>query len=417
MQALQGKKRNKRKIINDPVYGFVTLPFDLVFDIIEHPYFQRLRRIRQLGLTSMVYPGAYHTRFHHTIGAMHLGMQALNTLRDKGHEITQAEREAVICGILLHDIGHGPFSHALEYTIVNGMHHEDFSILFMKKLNAEFGGALDLTLEIFQNQYHKKFLHQIISSQLDVDRLDYLTRDSFYTGVNEGIVGVDRIIKLLNVKDDQLVVDEKGIYSIEKFLVARRIMYWQVYLHKTVISAEFLIINILQKAKELVGLGEELFSTPALERFLRHSYTLEDFYNNPDLLQDFASLDDYDIFTCTKVWSKHPDLTLSTLCLQLINRRLYSVEISNTPFSDEQINQLRIKVVRELGISEHDAKYFVFSEEIQNNAYNPKKDSIQILYKDGSTKDISEASDQLNISSLSTPVTKYFLCFPKNMKL
>lgn len=365
----------------------------------------------------MVYPGAYHTRFHHVIGAMHLAKQALDTLKSKGHEITKEESKAVICGVLLHDIGHGPFSHALEYTIVNGIHHEELSIMFMEELNKDFNGELDLTIKIFTNTYHKKFLHQLISSQLDVDRLDYLNRDSFYTGVNEGIVGVDRIIKLLNVHNDELVVDEKGIYSIEKFLVARRIMYWQVYLHKTVVSAEFLIINILTKAKELVLAGEDLFCTSALKIFLKAHYSSDDFKTNPELLKAFAQLDDYDVFTCAKEWSKHPNKTLSTLCSWMINRRLYKVEIGSEVYSEEKISDLQTKTVEHFGIPESDAKYFVFSEAIQNNAYNPMKDRISILYKNGTTRDIGEASDQLNISSLSTPVTKYFLCYPKSIEL
>lgn len=363
----------------------------------------------------MVYPGAYHTRFHHVIGAMHLAKQALDTLKSKGHEITDEESKAVICGVLLHDIGHGPFSHALEYTIVNGIHHEQLSILFMEELNREFNGELDLTIKIFTNTYHKKFLHQLISSQLDVDRLDYLNRDSFYTGVNEGVVGVDRIIKLLNVHDDELVVDEKGIYSIEKFLVARRIMYWQVYLHKTVVSAEFLVINILRKAKELVLAGENLFCTSSLKLFLESNYSHEDFQKNPQLLKEFAQLDDYDVFTCVKEWSKHSNKTLSALCSWMINRKLYRIEITTEEFPENRLLDLQEQTIQKLGIPKKDTKYFVFSEVIQNNAYNPTKDTISILYKNGTTRDIAEASDQLNISSLSTPVTKYFLCYPKTI--
>lgn len=376
-----------------------------------------MRRIRQLGLTSMVYPGAYHTRFHHVIGAMHLVTQALETLKSKGHEITYEESKAVTLGVLLHDIGHGPFSHALEFTIANGINHEQFSILFMEQLNREFDGQLDLTIEIFTNKYHKKFLHQLISSQLDVDRLDYLNRDSFYTGVNEGIVGVDRIIKLLNVHNDELVVDEKGIYSIEKFLVARRIMYWQVYLHKTVVSAEYLIINILKKAKSLFSAGEKLFCTTDLEHFLKNNYTIEDFKSNPDLLRSFAKLDDYDIFTCVKEWTRHENKTLSSLCESMINRKLYKVEISQEPFHPEKIELLKSKTKALMNIPEEDVQYFVFCVPIQNNAYNPMKDRISILYKNGTTLDIGKASDQLNISSLSTPVTKYFLCYPKALQL
>jgi HD superfamily phosphohydrolase len=365
----------------------------------------------------MVYPGAYHTRFHHVIGAMHLANQALETLKSKDHVITEEESKAVICGVLLHDIGHGPFSHALEYTITNGINHEELSILFMEALNKEFKGALDLTIKIFKNTYPKKFLHQIVSSQLDVDRLDYLNRDSFYTGVNEGVIGVDRIIKLLNVHNDELVVDEKGIYSIEKFLVARRIMYWQVYLHKTVVAAEFLIINILKKAKELVQSGENLFCTKALKLFLESNFTLQDFKTNSNLLSYFAELDDYDVFTCAKQWCNHPNKTLSTLCDWMINRKLYKIKIVSDKFPDNIIQKYRQKTVEEFGISESDTKYFVFTDTIENNAYNPKKDRISILYKDKTTRDIGEASDQLNISSLSTPVKKYFICYPKSIEI
>ena len=410
-------KRNKKKIINDPIYGFVNIAYDIVFDIIEHRFFQRLRRIRQIGLTSMVYPGAYHTRFHHVIGAMHLANQALDTLKSKGHQITEDESKAVICGVLLHDIGHGPFSHALEYTITNGINHEELSILFMEALNKEFNGELDLTIKIFKNTYHKKFLHQLVSSQLDVDRLDYLNRDSFYTGVHEGIIGVDRIIKLLNVHNDELVVDEKGIYSIEKFLVARRIMYWQVYLHKTVVAAEFLIINILKKAKELVQKGDNLFCTSSLKLFLESNFTLHDFKNNSNLLSAFSELDDYDVFTCAKQWTNHSDKTLSTLCSWMINRKLYKIKISSEQFPDSTIEQYREKTLKEFEIPENDVQYFVFNETIENNAYNPKKDNISILYKDKTTRDIAEASDQLNISSLSTPVKKYFMCYPKSIEI
>ncbi len=364
----------------------------------------------------MVYPGAYHTRFHHVIGAMHLANQALETLKSKGHKISDEESKAVICGVLLHDIGHGPFSHALEYTITNGINHEELSILFMEELNREFDGQLDLTIKIFKNTYPKKFLHQLVSSQLDVDRLDYLNRDSFYTGVHEGIIGVDRIIKLLNVHNNELVVDEKGIYSIEKFLVARRIMYWQVYLHKTVVAAEFLIINILRKAKELVQSGEDLFCTNALKLFLQANFTLDDFKADTGLLKAFSELDDYDVFTCAKQWSKHSDKTLSTLCNWMINRKLYKIKIVSDQVSESIIDDYKQKTIQELNIPERDTKYFVFSETIENNAYNPKEDRISILYKDKTTRDIAEASDQLNISSLSKPVKKFFICYPKSIQ-
>jgi hypothetical protein len=404
---------NKRKIFNDPIYGFVTIPYDIIYDIIEHPYFQRLRRIRQLGLTSMVYPGAYHTRFHHAIGAMHLAMEAMEVLKFKGHHISEDEQKAVAIAVLVHDIGHGPFSHALEHTMVDGISHEEISVLFMEKLNQVFNQKLSLAIKIFKNDYPKSFLHQLISSQLDVDRLDYLNRDSFYTGVSEGVIGVERIIKLLNVKNDQLVVDEKGVYSIEKFIVARRIMYWQVYLHKTVLAAEFLLIKILTRAKELAMQNVQLFCTPALQHFLYNKLNDKDFANNPLHLETFALLDDYDILTSIKVWTNHDDVVLSMLCNMMINRKLYRVEISKTPFSDEKIESYKNNFISQNNLSYAEKDYFVFTDVIENNAYNPKKDSIQILYKNGHTTDIGIASDQLNISSLSTPVKKYFLCYPK----
>ena len=406
-------QHNKRKIFNDPIYGFVTIPYDIIYDIIEHPYFQRLRRIRQLGLTSMVYPGAYHTRFHHAIGAMHLAMEAMEVLKFKGHHISEEEQKAVAIAVLVHDIGHGPFSHALEHTMVDGISHEEISVLFMEKLNQMFNQKLSLAIKIFKNDYPKSFLHQLISSQLDVDRLDYLNRDSFYTGVSEGVIGVERIIKLLNVKNDQLVVDEKGVYSIEKFIVARRIMYWQVYLHKTVLAAEFLLIKILTRAKELAMQNTQLFCTPALQHFLYNKLNDKDFANNPLHLETFALLDDYDILTSIKVWTNHEDVVLSMLCNMMINRKLYRVEISKTPFSDEKIESYKNNFISQNNLSYAEKDYFVFTDVIENNAYNPKKDSIQILYKNGHTTDIGIASDQLNISSLSIPVKKYFLCYPK----
>lgn len=405
--------RNKRKIINDPLYGFITLPFDIIYDIIEHPYFQRLRRIRQLGLTSMVYPGAYNTRFHHAIGAMYLAMQAVDVLRQKGHELTKEECQGLAIAILLHDIGHGPFSHALEHTLVKNITHEEFSILLMERLNQEFDGQLTLAIQIFQNKYPKLFLHQLISSQLDVDRLDYLNRDSFYTGVQEGVVGVERIIKLLNVKDGNLVVDQKGIYSIEKFLVARRIMYWQVYLHKTVISAEFLLINILRKAKELALEGEELFCSPALREFLYHDHNAKSFEESPDLLLVFSELDDYDILSAIKVWKSHQNYALAKLCTWMVNRNLYKVEMSKTPIEESRIQELTDKVKNEYRFDSKDLPLVVFDNKVENTAYDPSK-GIQILYKNGQLADIGEASDHLNINSLSTPVQKYFVCYPKS---
>lgn len=407
--------RNKKKIINDPLYGFITLPFDIIYDIIEHPYFQRLRRIRQLGLTSMVYPGAYNTRFHHAIGAMHLAMEAVTVLRSKGHEISEEEKEALAIAILLHDIGHGPFSHALEYTLVKDITHEELSMLFMKRLNIAFDGKLDLAIDIFTDQHPKKFLHQLVSSQLDVDRLDYLNRDSFYTGVQEGVIGVERIIKLLNVKDGRIVVDHKGIYSIEKFLVARRIMYWQVYLHKTVISAEFLLINILKRAKALAAEGHELFCSPALRTFLYSEKNLQDFESDEALLHTFSQLDDYDLFTAIKVWIGGEDYTLSKLCDWMINRKLYSVEISDKAISPEHISAIEAKVQEVYDFPPEDLSLVVFTDKVFNIAYDAKS-GINILTKEGNLVDIADASDHLNINSLSDPVEKYFVCYPKKIK-
>lgn len=408
--------QNKRKILNDPVYGFISIPDELIFDIIQHPYFQRLRRIKQLGLTHLVYPGALHTRFHHAIGTMFLMNEAIEVLRSKGHEITDSEAQAVTIAILLHDIGHGPFSHALENSIAYGLTHEDLSNLFMKKLNEEFDGKLTKAIEIFQNRYEKKFLHQLVSSQLDVDRLDYLKRDSFFTGVSEGVISTERIIKMLNIANDNLVIEAKGIYSIEKFLIARRLMYWQVYLHKTVLSAENLLINILKRAKYLVERGIVLFATPAFLEFLKHKYNRSDFENNPELLENFAKLDDYDIFTSIKVWCGCDDQILSLLCTKLVNRDLFEVQLQNHPFDETFLASIKEKVKKLYSVSDEDTKYFIISEQVENNAYTSQHDNINILFKDGTIVDIAKASDLLNIQVLSKLVTKYFLCFPKELK-
>ena len=410
---MENKIYNKKKIFNDPLYGFISLPFNIIFDLIEHPYFQRLRRIKQLGLTHLVYPGALHTRFHHALGAMHLTMRAIEVIRSKGHKVTKKEARATAIGILLHDIGHGPFSHALEFCIVKNVNHEHISTLFMQRLNAQFNGKLDLAIEIFENRYHKTFLHQLISSQLDMDRLDYLKRDSFFTGVSEGVINTDRIISMLNVKDGQLCVEAKGIYSIEKFIIARRLMYWQVYLHKTVLSAEKLIVNILTRAKELANKGEDLFCTDALRYFLYTEHDIDSFKNKPEVLDQFSALDDFDITASIKMWKNHKDPVLSFLCRAQIDRNLFKIELSNSDFSPTYIKELETKVQAELKISEKQLKYFVFSGSIENNAYNPKKDKINLLYKDGSIQDIAEAADQLNISVLSKPVKKYYVCSPK----
>ena len=407
---------NKKKIINDPVYGFITIPSDLVYDLIQHPYVQRLRYIKQLGMTHLVYPGALHTRFHHALGAMHLMGLALETIKSKGQAISYQEEEAVTIAILLHDIGHGPFSHALEHTIVDGVSHEHISTLLMDNLNREFDGKLGLALEIFNNRYHKKFLYQLVSGQLDLDRMDYLNRDSFFTGVSEGVISFDRIIKMLDVVDDQLVVEEKGIYSIEKFLIARRLMYWQVYLHKTVIAAEQMLVKILERAKELSGEGRNLFASPCFSYFLKNSISREEFKNDPRNIERFTKLDDNDIFTSIKVWVNDEDLILSTLCSHLISRNLYQVEITNEPPPIEIINDLADKVTDEYEISDDDTSYFVFTDTIKNKAYSVGDGSIKIVMKDGSIQDIAKASDNSNLESLARTVQKHILCYLKELK-
>ncbi len=402
---------NKLKIFNDPIYGFVTIPYEIVYDLIDHPYFQRLRRIKQLGLTNLVYPGALHTRFHHAMGAMHLMCQAVDTIRSKGHEITEEEAQGVTIAILLHDIGHGPFSHALEHSIVNNITHEVLSEIFMDKLNIQFKGKLDLAIKIFQNKYKKKFLHQLVSSQLDMDRLDYLKRDSFFTGVSEGVISSDRIIKMLNVVNDQLVVEAKGIYSIEKFIIARRLMYWQVYLHKTVLSAENLLVNILRRAKELAEKKVDLFCTPALKTFLYNKYHKEDFIKKNNLIETFALLDDYDIMASVKVWVNHNDKVLSILCKQLVDRNLFKIELQNNAFKDDKISSLKNNAKKQLGLSDKESNYFVFTGNVTNDAYRADKIRINILAKDGTVRDIADASDQLSIDVLAKTVKKHFLCY------
>ncbi len=404
---------NKLKIFNDPIYGFVSINFEIIFDLIEHPYFQRLRRIKQLGLTNLVYPGALHTRFHHAMGAMHLMSEAIEAIRSKGHEITEEEAKGVTIAILLHDIGHGPFSHALEHSIVNNISHEDISELFMQRLNKEFNGQLQLAITIFQNKYKKKFLHQLVSSQLDMDRLDYLKRDSFFTGVSEGVVSSERIIKMLNVVNDQLAIEAKGIYSIEKFIIARRLMYWQVYLHKAVLSAESLLVQILKRAKKLAERNVVLFCTPALKKFLYNTYDKDQFSTSSELLNLFAQLDDYDIMTSIKVWQEHKDPVLSMLCTQLVNRRLFHVEMQKNPFKEERINEIKKHMQKKLKLSSEDVNYFVFTGNVTNDAYRADKIRINILFKDGNITDIAEASDQLSIAVLARTVKKYYLCYPK----
>ena len=403
----------ERKIINDPVFGFINIPKGLLYDIVRHPLLQRLTRIKQVGLSSVVYPGAQHTRFQHSLGAFYLMSEAITQLTAKGNFIFDSEAEAVQAAILLHDIGHGPFSHVLEDTIVKGITHEEISLMLMERMNKEMNGQLSLAIQIFKDEYPKRFLHQLVSGQLDMDRLDYLRRDSFYTGVTEGNIGSARIIKMLDVADDRLVVESKGIYSIENFLTARRLMYWQVYLHKTSVAYEKMLISTLLRAKELAAQGVELFASPALHFFLYRNITPEEFYANPDCLENFIQLDDNDIWTALKVWSTHTDKVLSTLSTGMINRNIFKVEISSEPVSEERIKELTLQISQQLGITLSEANYFVSTPIIEKNMYNPADDSIDIIYKDGTIKNIAEASDMLNISLLSKKVKKYYLCYQR----
>ncbi len=406
---------NKQKIINDPVYGFITIPDALIFDVIEHPYFQRLRRILQLGLTHYTYPSAQHTRFQHALGAMHLMGLAVSVLRLKGIEITDEEARGLNLAILLHDIGHGPFSHTLELAIVRDLTHEDLSKLFLAELNRQFGGKLGMAYAIFNDTYPKKFLHQLVSSQLDMDRLDYLARDSFFTGVAEGVISYDRIIKMLTVCDDELVVEGKGIYSIEKFLISRRLMYWQVYLHKTVIAADQLLVNLLKRAKYLGEKGEALFATPAFDVFLRNNPSRHDFETDCNWLDLFAQLDDFDVFTSVKVWSNHPDQILSDLCNRLVNRRLFRVEMQTKAFDPEYIGMLKQKVILQYGLAPDETGYYFTCDKVENKAYNPSHERIMIKGKSNELIDISEASEQLNNAVMPTTLSKYLLCYPKEI--
>lgn len=397
------------KIINDPVFGFINIPKGLLCDIIDHPLLQRLTRIKQLGVSSIVYPGAVHTRFLHSLGAFHLTSEAITSLRQKGNFIFDSEAEAVQAAILMHDIGHGPFSHVFENTLIKGVNHETISLMLMERMNYEMKGRLTLAIQIFKDEYPKRFLHQLISSQLDMDRLDYLRRDSFYTGVTEGNIGSARIIKMLNVKDDHLVVESKGIYSIENFLMARRLMYWQVYLHKTSVAAEKMLVNALLRAKKLVSKGKKLEASPALLYFLQNNISAEEFYNNPICLENYIKLDDNDIWTALKIWSQTDDIVLSTLSLGLINRKLFKIVISESPITYEWKSREHKRTSKLLNISEKDAMYLSFSGTIGKDMYNKEDDSIEIMYKDGTTRDIASASDMLNISLLSKKVKKYYI--------
>ncbi len=407
--------KNKRKIINDPVHGFVTIPTEFIFDLIEHPFFQRLRRIKQLGLTHYVFPGATHTRFQHTIGALHLMTLAIESLKSKGIDINPEEQEAVLIAILLHDIGHGPFSHALEETIISGVTHEQLSALLMKKLNEESQHKLDLAIAIYNNNYSKKFLHQLVTSQLDVDRLDYIKRDSFFTGVTEGTIGTDRLIKMLHVYNDNLVVEKKGIYSVEKFLISRRLMYWQVYFHKTVIASENLLVRLLQRAKFLTNQNISIFSTPALSYFLYHSINPHNIEKNAEeVIKHFSKLDDTDIIVSAKEWQNNDDRVLAILAGNLVNRTLPLVLINDQPFEEPFVGKIREAIATRYDFNPDEIAYMMCEGEISNNAYSSRNDMIQILLSGDEIKDISEVSDILNDPYIERPEKKYFLCYPKD---
>jgi HD superfamily phosphohydrolase len=412
---------NTKKIINDPVYGFISIPGDLIFDIIEHPYIQRLRNIKQLGLTSFVYPGATHSRFQHALGALHLMDSAIQTLRTKGIKISDEEAEATLLAILLHDSGHGPFSHALESSIIYGISHEELSLLLMNRLNGEFGGMLTLAIDIFSGKYNRRFFHELIAGQIDMDRLDYLRRDSFFTGVIEGSVGSDRIIRMLNVVDDSLVIEEKGIYSLEKFIIARRLMYWQVYMHKTVLSSESLLVNILKRAKELATRGEDIYSTPALRFFLYNNIGKNDLgtggtFSAGTVAANFTRLDDSDILVSAKYWSDHSDKVLSDLSRRLMTRDLLAIELQNEPFPAKRINELSVKAAAKLKIDEEMVKYFVYAGSVSNLAFVPDSPQVKVLNKSGETVDIETVSDMFDHRFLSERIIKYFLCYPKECR-
>lgn len=404
--------KNKLKIFNDPIYGFITIPNSLIFDIIQHKYFQRLRRITQMGLSYLVYPGAHHTRFHHALGCMHLMQKAINVLRFKGVAISEEEETGLLIAILLHDIGHGPFSHAMEHSIVNDVSHEEISLRFMEELNIEFNGSLTLAISIFKGEYPRPFMCQLISSQLDMDRADYLKRDSFYTGVAEGNINSERLITMLNVVDDRLVVEEKGILSVEKFLIARRFMYWQVYMHKTGVVAEQLLVGILKRAKELVHKGVKLKCSDPLFYFLSSEINAENF--NAETLVIFSKLDDYDIIAALKDWQNHDDFVLSNLCQMILERNLLKIKLKNKPIKALDLKTHIDALIKKHNITKHEAAYFVFQGELINQAYQNKTQKINVLLKSGKIKDIVKASDQLNLKALIKPITKYYMCYPKN---
>ena len=404
---------NEHKIINDPVFGFIKIKRGLLYDIVQHPFFQRLNRINQLGLASVVYPGARHTRFQHSIGAFHLMSEAVKSLSEKGVYIFDSEAEAVQAAILMHDIGHGPFSHVLENTLISGISHEEISLLMMEHINHDLKEQLNLAISIFKDEYPNKIFHQLISSQLDMDRLDYLRRDSFYTGVTEGNIGSARIIKMLNVKDERLVVDSKGIYSIENYLTTRRLMYWQVYLHKTAVGYEKVLVNTLQRAKHLVRSGQQLFAPPALAYFLENDIDASWFNTHPETLQRYAELDDSDIWSTLKAWKHHDDKILSTLATDMLDRHLFKVEVTEERPPQEYLDAKMHEIAEAMGIAEEDAHYMLTLTEIGKDMYNPEDDSIGILYKDGTVKDIAEASEILNVQLLSKKIRKYYLCYQR----
>ncbi|MBC6609576.1 HD domain-containing protein [Hymenobacter sp. BT507] len=406
---------NKKKIFNDPVYGFVTIPTELLFDLIEHPYFQRLRRIQQLGLTSFVYPGALHTRFHHALGAMHLMSLALRSLKDKGVKISAKEGEAAMIAILLHDIGHGPLSHALEHSIFDGVPHEQLSLYLMQRLNTEFDGRLDLAIQIFQGSYSRPFFHQLVSSQLDMDRLDYLNRDSFYTGVQEGRPGADRLIKMLTVVDEKLVLEEKAVYSIENFLVSRRLMYWQVYLHKTVTSAEQMVIRIVQRARDLARAGQEVGASSCLHYFLSRPVSIREFEADDSILQRFVQLDDYDIWGAVKQWATHPDKVLSYMAGSILNRHLFKITLQSDAFEDDFKLGVTELIAERFQLPPDEAALLMLHGRISNNAYDAVGDTIDVLTKRGRVVNVAVASDLPNIRALSQRVEKHYLCYPKEI--
>ena len=404
---------NDVKIINDPVFGFIKIPRGLLYNIVEHPLFQRLNRINQLGLASVVYPGARHTRFQHSLGAFHLMSEAIINLQQKGIFIFESEAEAVQAAILMHDIGHGPFSHVLEDTLIHGISHEDISLLMMEEINRSLNGQLNLAISIFKGEYPKNFLHQLISSQLDMDRLDYLRRDSFYTGVTEGNIGSARIIKMLNVIDDSLVVEQKGIYSLENYLTTRRLMYWQVYLHRTCVAYEKVLVNMLNRAKALVKQGHDVFASPALHYFLENEVDADWFNTHPETLKHYENLDDSDIWSAMKAWKYDNDKILSTLATDMLDRKIFKVEVHEEPIPQERIDELQQTIAEKMAIPLEDAHYMMSLNTIQKDMYNVDDDNIAILYKNGEIRDISEASELLNVQLLSKKIRKYYLCYQR----